>query len=60
VDIAQYGDEHFGVAQSNRYRDQLTQRFNVLADHPLQYPVVDHIRIGYRRSVCVDLLPHRR
>lgn len=50
--IAQYGDEHFGVAQSNRYRDQLKQRFTVLADHPFQYPAVDHIRIGYRRSVC--------
>ncbi len=52
VGIAQYGDEHFGVAQSNRYRDQLQQRFTVLADHPLQYPAVDHIRNGYRRSVC--------
>ena len=50
--IAQYGDEHFGVAQSNRYRDQLKQRFTVLADHPFQYPAVDHIRNGYRRSVC--------
>lgn len=52
VGIAQYGDEHFGVAQSNRYRDQLKHRFTVLADHPFQYPAVDHIRNGYRRSVC--------
>jgi len=52
VGIAQYGDEHFGVAQSNRYRDQLKQRFTVLADNPLHYPAVDHIRHGYRRSVC--------
>ena len=52
ISIAQYGDEHFGVAQSNRYRDQLKQRFSVLAETPLLYPAVDHIRDGYRRSVC--------
>ena len=50
--IARYGDGHFGAARSNRYRDQLKQRFAVLAEHPLLYPGVDHIRKGYRRSVC--------
>lgn len=50
--IAGYGDEHFGIAQSNRYRDQLKQRFSVLAEQPYLYPVVDHIHKGYRRSVC--------
>jgi toxin ParE1/3/4 len=50
--IAQYGDEHFGVAQSNRYRDQLKHRFSVLAAQPQLYPAVDHIRPGYHRSVC--------
>ena len=52
IGIAQYGDEHFGVAQSNRYRDQLKQRFSILAETPLLYPAVDHIRQDYRRSVC--------
>ena len=52
VKIAQYGDEYFGTAQSDRYRDQLNQRFFVLAEQPLLYPSVDHIRRGYRRSVC--------
>lgn len=50
--IAQYGDEHFGVAQSSRYRDQLKQRFLILAEQPQLYPAVNHIRPGYRRSVC--------
>ncbi len=50
--IAQYGDENFGVAQSNRYRDQLKQRFSILAEQPFLYPAVNHIRKGYRRSVC--------
>ena len=52
IAIAQYGDEHFGVAQSDLYRDQLKQRFSVLAAQPKLYPAVDHIRPGYRRSVC--------
>ena len=52
IGIALFGDEHFGIAQSNRYRDQLERRFTVLADQPLLYPAVDHLSEGYRRSVC--------
>jgi len=52
IGIALFGDKHFGIAQSNRYRDQLKLRFSVLADQPLRYPTVDHIRKSYRRSVC--------
>ena len=52
IAIAQYGDEQFGVAQSDRYRDQLKQRFSVLAEQPQLYPAVEHIRPGYHRSVC--------
>jgi len=50
--IAQYGDVTFGIPQSDRYRDLLKQRFSLLAKHPLLYPSVDYIRLGYRRSVC--------
>ena len=50
--IALFGDEHFGIDQSNHYRDQLKHRFSVLAEQPLLYPAIDHIRQGYRRSVC--------
>ncbi len=28
------------------------ERFEQLAEQPLQYPAVDEIRLGYRRSVC--------
>lgn len=51
VAIALFGDERFGVEQSDRYRDQLKQRFEALADNPEHYPLVKHIRPGYRRSV---------
>ncbi|MEQ1816447.1 MAG: type II toxin-antitoxin system RelE/ParE family toxin [Nitrosomonas sp.] len=52
IEIAQYGDEHFGIAQSGRYREQLKKRFSQLAAHPMQYAAVDQIYSGYRRSVC--------
>jgi toxin ParE1/3/4 len=50
--IAQYGDENFGIVQSDHYRDQLKHRFSIIAERPMFFPAVDHIRIGYRRSVC--------
>ena len=52
ITIANRGDEHFGVVQSNRYRDQLKTRFSTLTDQPMRYPAIDHIKQGYRRSVC--------
>ena len=52
VEIAQYGDQYFGLAQSDNYRAQLTARFSLIAIQPELYPAVDHIRQGYRRSVC--------
>lgn len=52
VSVARYGDKQFGVHQSDRYRRKLTERFEVLADAPELFPLVDHIRPGYRRAVC--------
>ncbi len=52
AEIADYGDEHFGIAQSDRYRERLKQRFSTLAEQPYLYQAVDDIREGYRRSVC--------
>ena len=50
--IACWGDEHHGIERSNQYRDDLKAHFMFLAENPLLYPAVDHIRPGYRRSVC--------
>lgn len=52
IEIAEYGDEQFGVTQSNKYRDQLKRRFALIATQPLFFPEVNHIHEGYRRSVC--------
>jgi toxin ParE1/3/4 len=51
VEIARYTDERFGIEQSNLYRDRLKKRFELIADQPLLFPAVDHIREGYRRAV---------
>ena len=52
IEIAVFGIEQFGIAQAERYRDKLQQRFQQLAEKPHHYPAVDYIRPGYRRSVC--------
>jgi len=49
--IFEYGIENFGLEQAITYQNGLTQRFEALADRPEQYPAVEHIRSGYRRSV---------
>ena len=51
-EIAIYGDENFGISQSNVYRDQLKAHFSRLAEQPKLYAAVNDIRKGYRRSVC--------
>ncbi|MXZ79871.1 MAG: type II toxin-antitoxin system RelE/ParE family toxin [Gammaproteobacteria bacterium] len=51
LDIALHGLENFGLVQSEQYRDGLKSRFQEIANNPLQYQAVDHIRQGYRRCV---------
>ena len=55
IDIAIYGDEHYGANASDAYRARLEKRFSIIAEQPLLYPAVDHIRTGYRRSVLDGL-----
>ncbi|MCI5048250.1 MAG: type II toxin-antitoxin system RelE/ParE family toxin [Aquisalinus sp.] len=43
--------KHFGEAQADTYYFELFERFQKIADNPMLYPAVDHIRQGYRRSV---------
>lgn len=50
-EIALYGLQNFGARQTLRYRDGLKIRLTQIAETPLLYPAVDHIRPGYRRSV---------
>lgn len=52
LEIAEFGIARFGWEQVVRYRDTLKARFEQLAEEPEVYPRVDHVRAGYRRSVC--------
>lgn len=54
------GVEAFGQLQAERYYETLFQRFNDIVEAPHKYQAVDHIREGYRRSVCgVDSIYYR-
>lgn len=49
--LYRYGIERFGLVQAESYFDGLFARFDAIAESPMLYPQVDHIRPGYRRSV---------
>ncbi len=52
LNIASYGIEQFGVERSRQYYNKLKQHFDKLAEQPELYPLVEHVRKGYRRSIC--------
>ena len=58
--IYERGVTEFGEAQADIYYAALFDRFDSVAAQPYLYPGVDHIRDGYRRSVCgVDSIYYR-
>lgn len=46
-----FGLEQFGVEQADDYYNALMRHLLAIAENPLRYPTVKHIREGYRRSV---------
>lgn len=58
--IARYGDKTYGLARSDAHRDTLIKHFELLAETPLIFQAVDHIRPGYRRSVCQNQVIYYR
>ncbi|MCK9506193.1 MAG: type II toxin-antitoxin system RelE/ParE family toxin [Porticoccaceae bacterium] len=46
-----YGALTFGLEQTEAYTSGMQARFEQLADQPLLYPAIDHVRPGYRLSV---------
>ncbi len=49
--LYEHGVLSFGLDQADRYYDGLIDRFSELAENPKLWQAVEHIRIGYRRSV---------
>lgn len=51
-EIYRYGLLEYGEKQADRYFADCFTRFDQIADNPLLYSAVDHIREGYRSGVC--------
>ncbi len=60
IRIYRLGLREHGQRQADKYFDAFFDRFEQIAEQPLMYPSVAHIREGYRRSVCgVDSIYYR-
>ena len=60
IRIHQHGMRQFGEALADNYYYAFFKRFEQLAENPYLYPAIEHIRHGYRRSVCgVDSIYYR-
>ena len=58
--IYKRGFKEFGEAKADEYYRAFFRRFDRIADQPQLYPAVDHIKQGYRRSICgVDSIYYR-
>ena len=52
IRIYKYGVKKFGVSQAEIYFNSFYEYFDKIADRPLSFEAVNHIREGYRRCVC--------
>jgi toxin ParE1/3/4 len=52
--IYRYGLRTFGVQQADRYYFGLVNCLARIAENPLLYPAVDHIKPGYRRCTYIS------
>jgi len=60
IRIHQYGVINHGEAQADKYYFAFFERFEKIAQQPYLYQAVNHIREGYRHSVCgVDTIYYR-
>ncbi|WP_447971844.1 type II toxin-antitoxin system RelE/ParE family toxin [Nitrospira sp. M1] len=58
--IYQWGCRKHGEAAADEYYLAFFERFEQLAEQPYLYPAVNHIREGYRKSLCgVDTIYYR-
>ena len=52
IRIHQYGIARFGEAQADKYFYSFFQLFELIANNPFKFELVDHIKKGYRRCPC--------
>ncbi len=46
------GFQQWGETQADKYFQEIIEHFDLLSASPLLFASVDHIRNGYRRSIC--------
>jgi toxin ParE1/3/4 len=51
--LYEWGIDRFGMNAADQYYDGLIARFEKIAESPMLWQEVEHIRAGYRRSVYV-------
>lgn len=49
--IYEYGVIHYGEQAAETYYRGFFKTFTEIAEDPLRFPSVEHIRLGYRRAV---------
>ena len=49
--LYEWGIDHFGAEAADTYYDRVIGRLESIAEEPMLWQSVDHIRPGYRRSV---------
>jgi toxin ParE1/3/4 len=52
IRIHQFGVEHFGETQADKYFESFFECFENIAQRPFSFESVDFIKKGYRRCVC--------
>lgn len=52
IRIHQRGVRIYGEEKADEYYFNFFEQFEEIAKHPESYQAVNHIRFGYRRSVC--------
>jgi len=52
IRIHQYGVINHGERRADKYYFAFFERFEKIAEQPYLYQSIDHIRKGYRHSVC--------
>ena len=50
--IYEYGFIQWGEERADSYYNDLIMHFEQICENPFLYAAVDHIRPGYRRSIC--------
>ncbi len=52
IRIHHYGVEKFGMTQADKYFESFFEYFNIIAERPYSFELVEYIKNEYRRCVC--------